>query len=84
MFPFTGLLIKNFSQLTSRSIPHSTAHLDQAMFFLQAVCRISSRVRGAVVVANVFMKADGKDGVRLNKLIHFLFYSIITGNQFLD
>ena len=51
------------------------AQLYQEKFYLQAVYRISSRVRGAVVVSNVFMKADGKDGVRLNKLIHFLFYS---------
>ena len=58
-------------QPTNFRIPHSTAKPDQEKFFLQAVYRIFSIVRGAAGGSKGYIKAEGKDDVEIEQIHPF-------------
>ena len=53
---------------------------DPEKFFLQALCRISSRVRGAAGESTVSMQAEGKDDGEIEQIHPFMLYLKIPGN----
>ena len=53
---------------------------DPEKFFLQALCHMSSRVRGAAGESTVSMQAEGKDDGEIEQIHSFPLYLKITGN----